>query len=435
MNHPGNDRPPHLVLAFFRWFCHPDFREDIEGDLLERFYNRSAKLGVRDAKWLLLKDVLLLFRPGIIGNLNSRSQQKIINMKRVNWKKLIGLNLLVVLIIVSPFIPGPSNKLVGAFSFLGQLTGIFGLLLVPVGLSWTIIGIRKLRTPNEKLINQKLHYHLAIAASLLIALVFLAGVLFLPNPMPKMSCLFGLILVLSGLILALRQIRKWKDNNERIPDQGASIILAISAAACITFMYLFTSLGVFVMIGIIPGILALLLLSIGLFWTVKQIRKLKEVSERKFNQLPLYLLTVPLIAFLAFMFIMEPASDFSRSFAIKRSGALIASIEDHKKRTGQYPESIKDLYPHSTKKIPKPFIMGIGDFRYNKINDNYSISFSQWLQLGSLEEIVLYDKNNLKDNLTGKFAKYDYTLDLCKVKGAFASHDTRYDNWRYYLVD
>ena len=79
--------------------------------------------------------------------------------------------------------------------------------------------------------------------------------------------------------------------------------------------------------------------------------------------------------------------------------------------------------------------MGIGDFRYNKINDHYSLSFSQWLYLGSLEEIVLYDKNNLKNNLTGEFAKYDYSFDLCRVKGAFASHDTRYDNWRYYLVD
>src|SRR5688572_30670601 len=131
-------------------------------------------------------------------------------MKRVNWKKLIGLNLLVVLMIVSPFLPGPSNKLVGVFSSLGQLTGIFGLLLVPIGLSWLIVEIRKLRVPNGKIVNKKFHYHLAIGSTLLIALVFLGGVLFLPNLMPKMTCLFGLLLILSGLILALRQIRKWE---------------------------------------------------------------------------------------------------------------------------------------------------------------------------------------------------------------------------------
>jgi hypothetical protein len=79
--------------------------------------------------------------------------------------------------------------------------------------------------------------------------------------------------------------------------------------------------------------------------------------------------------------------------------------------------------------------MEILNFRYNKINDRYSISFSQWLDLGSLEEIVLYDKNNLRNNLKGEFAKYDYRFDLCRVKGAFASYDTRHHHWRYYLVD
>ncbi len=80
-------------------------------------------------------------------------------------------------------------------------------------------------------------------------------------------------------------------------------------------------------------------------------------------------------------------------------------------------------------------VMGILNFRYNKIDDHYSLSFSQWLEWGSLEEIVLYDKNDLKDNLKGELAKYDYKFDLCRVNLAFASHNTEYDHWRYYLVD
>lgn len=76
--------------------------------------------------------------------------------------------------------------------------------------------------------------------------------------------------------------------------------------------------------------------------------------------------------------------------------------------------------------------MGIENFRYNNINDQYSLSFSQTPGLG-LEEIVLYDKNDLKNNLRVEYAKYDYSFDLCRVKGAFASHNTRHDHWRYYL--
>jgi len=64
MNKPIN--PPKLLLRFFRWFCHPDYVEDIEGDLLERFEKRSAESGLRRAKWRFTLEIIKLFRPGII---------------------------------------------------------------------------------------------------------------------------------------------------------------------------------------------------------------------------------------------------------------------------------------------------------------------------------------------------------------------------------
>ena len=42
--------PPKLALRFFRWFCHPDYVEDIEGDLLERFEDKVKRQGVKIAK-------------------------------------------------------------------------------------------------------------------------------------------------------------------------------------------------------------------------------------------------------------------------------------------------------------------------------------------------------------------------------------------------
>jgi len=58
--------PPKLPLRFFRWYCHPDYLEDLEGDLLERFDRSVAQESTRSAKWRFTKDVLRLFRPGII---------------------------------------------------------------------------------------------------------------------------------------------------------------------------------------------------------------------------------------------------------------------------------------------------------------------------------------------------------------------------------
>lgn len=217
-------------------------------------------------------------------------------MKKVNWIKLVTINLLWVITIIIQFLPGPPNRVVIVLSSFAQMAGFFGLLLVPVGVVWTFI-------------------------------------------------------------------------------------------------------------------------------------ELKHLKDRKLRSMPFYFVTIPLIVWMTNSFIAKPISDYSRDFVIKRRETLIASIEEYKKNEGQYPESLQVL-----KEVPSPFVMGILNYRYNKINESYTLSFSQWLEYGSLEVIVLYDKNNIKNNLTGELARYDYNFDLCRIKGAFASHDTEY-GWRYYLID
>ncbi|MEO1263015.1 MAG: FtsX-like permease family protein [Bacteroidota bacterium] len=55
-----------LSERFFRWYCNPDFYEDIKGDLNELFRRQSAHYSERKAEWIFAKEVLLLFRPTII---------------------------------------------------------------------------------------------------------------------------------------------------------------------------------------------------------------------------------------------------------------------------------------------------------------------------------------------------------------------------------
>jgi len=61
------DNPPKLALRFFRWFCHPKLMKYIEGDLMELYDERFNEKGKRNADLRFIIDVLLLFRPGIIG--------------------------------------------------------------------------------------------------------------------------------------------------------------------------------------------------------------------------------------------------------------------------------------------------------------------------------------------------------------------------------
>ena len=77
------------MLRFFRWFCHPDYLEDIEGDLLEMFDRKVSQFGAKKARLLFFWDILRLFRPGIIRSLHHNPQ--IIHFSMIKHNFLISL--------------------------------------------------------------------------------------------------------------------------------------------------------------------------------------------------------------------------------------------------------------------------------------------------------------------------------------------------------
>lgn len=60
------ERPPKLFLNFFRWYCHPEMADHIEGDMMELYTERVRGFGKRKADLKFIRDVILLCRPGII---------------------------------------------------------------------------------------------------------------------------------------------------------------------------------------------------------------------------------------------------------------------------------------------------------------------------------------------------------------------------------
>ncbi|MEQ9402075.1 MAG: FtsX-like permease family protein [Cyclobacteriaceae bacterium] len=80
----SNINPPKWSLKFFRWFCNPDYVEDIEGDLLERFEKRTNDN--RAARWLFVLDVIRLFRPRIIRELEGKKKFNSYDMFKNNLK-------------------------------------------------------------------------------------------------------------------------------------------------------------------------------------------------------------------------------------------------------------------------------------------------------------------------------------------------------------
>src|SRR5687767_11230814 len=55
-----------LIFKLLRWFCPRHLYEEIEGDLIQRFYRDVKKIGEAKAKTKLIWNTMRFFRPGIV---------------------------------------------------------------------------------------------------------------------------------------------------------------------------------------------------------------------------------------------------------------------------------------------------------------------------------------------------------------------------------
>jgi putative ABC transport system permease protein len=81
------------MLAFFRWFCRAELRDAIEGDLQELHAERLHQRSRRYADLCFVRDVLLLFRPGIIRSFGFSLSTNALTMFRsyllTAWRAMI----------------------------------------------------------------------------------------------------------------------------------------------------------------------------------------------------------------------------------------------------------------------------------------------------------------------------------------------------------
>ena len=75
-----------LIFKLLRWFCPHHLYEEIEGDLIQRFYRDVKNLGEAKAKTRLIWNTMRFFRPGII--LRNRFSIEVNNLHMV-WAYII----------------------------------------------------------------------------------------------------------------------------------------------------------------------------------------------------------------------------------------------------------------------------------------------------------------------------------------------------------
>ncbi len=146
MNQKKN-KPSKIALAFFNWYCHPDFREEIEGDLMERFNTYSLKYGYNKANRLFIKEVIFLFRPAIVGDIYHLTNTNTMEITNQN-KRLItilatAIGILFIPLIAMNFSNGVHWTL---FDFL-----VVGILLIGTGLTLEFI-LRKIKSRRNRIL-------------------------------------------------------------------------------------------------------------------------------------------------------------------------------------------------------------------------------------------------------------------------------------------
>ncbi|MEL7123227.1 MAG: ABC transporter permease [Bacteroidota bacterium] len=62
--------PPTFYQKLLKWFCHPSFYEELEGDLFEHFYSDYEEKGLQYARRRYKTEVIKLFRPSVIKNIS-----------------------------------------------------------------------------------------------------------------------------------------------------------------------------------------------------------------------------------------------------------------------------------------------------------------------------------------------------------------------------
>jgi hypothetical protein len=140
------NKPSRIALAFFHWYCQPQFREEIEGDLMERFNAYTDKYGHNKANRLFIKDVLLLFRPTIIGNFYQLTNTETMIITKQNKRLvtiLISASALLLIPLLGMLITNEINWKI--FDFI-----VAGILLGGTGLTLEFI-LRKIKTKRNRL--------------------------------------------------------------------------------------------------------------------------------------------------------------------------------------------------------------------------------------------------------------------------------------------
>lgn len=202
----SKNQPPSWAMALLHFIVKVEFREEIEGDLLEKYQSDRQRYGQKVARRRFYAQLFSILKFNFSVNLNY------CDMKPYNWSLLLLITLAIMVASVAPFFTGPGNDFSHNVSQFAQTIGYIGLPFVPFGLIWLIVEFRNKK--GKKLNRWTNGYY---PAWLVLIPVFL--LLFLQSVMSiheaRYSDIFPLaIFIATVLVFLIYRIQKLKSKTD-----------------------------------------------------------------------------------------------------------------------------------------------------------------------------------------------------------------------------
>ncbi|MEJ7809594.1 MAG: hypothetical protein WKG32_04170 [Gemmatimonadaceae bacterium] len=206
---------------------------------------------------------------------------------------------------------------------------------------------------------------------------------------------------------------------------------AIAALIVASVVWAIVSFGALVSTGLSLGLGALALWAYVVSRATPRLRLLKSAPPRPTSAIPLYLIIVPVAVAILQLVLAAPATEFSRSRAIRNSARLIADIEQYRAAHGRYPTSLMSVWEDYL-----PGVIGIKEYHYEPSGDAYNLFFEQGtFQLGT-REFVMYNPRDQQVMTSHKMDLLQLTPEeLAPRRGYHAVHEAPHPHWKYFWFD
>jgi len=212
---------------------------------------------------------------------------------------------------------------------------------------------------------------------------------------------------------------------------GRQYVFAIGALIAALLVWVILLVGA-LMSSLLLGVGALALSAYAVVRMSPRLRLLTSATPRPPSALPLYMLIVPIAVAILQVVLAGPATEFSRSRAIRNSAPLIADIEQYRAVHGRYPTSLLSVWPDYS-----PTIIGISEYHYEPSGDAYNLFEQGTFQLGT-REFVMYNPRDQQVMTSHKMDLLQLTpaqLALDQTRGHYAVHDAPHPHWKYFWFD